>query len=200
MIGGWLGSGPLAACDMYILEIETMRWSTSPDFAPPGPCNMHTTDFVPARNQLFAFRGGDGREYLNSLHVFDLASMSWWTPAVTGDPPMPRANHSSAVVGTKLYVFGGWDGNKRLNDIHILDAKSMRWSAPRIGGRPPSPRAGMTFTQVRDRIFPFGCSGPSAKCFNDGRSLTPRPWSGSTSRHRRGGQCRQGLVQRGWHN
>ena len=162
-----MGSGPLAACDMHMLKVDTMRWSTSPDYAPPGPCNMHTTDYVPELNSLFIFRGGDGREYLNSLHQLNLDTMEWSTPTVRGDPPLPRANHSSAVVKQKLYVFGGWDGNKRLNDIHILDARDMVWSSPLINGRPPSPRAGMTFTQVRDRIFLFGGSGPSAKCFND---------------------------------
>ena len=134
---------------------------------------MHTTDYVPELNSLFIFRGGDGREYLNSLHRLNLDSMEWTTPIVQGDPPLPRANHSSAVVQQKLYVFGGWDGNKRLNDIHILDARDMVWSSPVINGRPPSPRAGMTFTQVRDRIFLFGGSGPSAKCFNDLQIFDP---------------------------
>ena len=168
-----MGSGPLAACDMHMLNVETMRWSTSPDYAPPGPCNMHTADYVPEMDCLFIFRGGDGREYLNSLHRLNLKSMEWSTPTVQGDPPLPRANHSSSVVRQKLYIFGGWDGNKRLNDIHILDAQSMVWSSPTINGRPPSPRAGMTFTQVRDRIFLFGGSGPSAKCFNDLQIFDP---------------------------
>jgi len=158
---------------MHVLNVSTMRWETSPDFAPPGPCNMHTTDYVPEMNCLFIFRGGDGREYLNSLHKYDLDREEWSTPAVQGDPPLPRANHSSAVVKEHLYVFGGWDGNKRLNDIHILDARAMIWSSPAINGRPPSPRAGMTFTQVRDRIFLFGGSGPSAKCFNDLQIFDP---------------------------
>ena len=158
---------------MHVLNVSNMRWETSPDFAPPGPCNMHTTDYVPEMNCLFIFRGGDGREYLNSLHKYDLDRQQWSTPTVQGDPPLPRANHSSAVVRQRLYVFGGWDGNKRLNDIHILDARAMIWSSPAINGRPPSPRAGMTFTQVRDRIFLFGGSGPSAKCFNDLQIFDP---------------------------
>jgi len=29
-----------------------------------GPCNMHTADLV-GKNNLFVFRGGDGRAYLN---------------------------------------------------------------------------------------------------------------------------------------
>ena len=30
-----------------------------------GPCNMHTADLV-GKNNLFVFRGGDGRAYLNA--------------------------------------------------------------------------------------------------------------------------------------
>ena len=31
---------------------------------------MHTADFI--GNRLFVFRGGDGKKYLNDLHVLDV--------------------------------------------------------------------------------------------------------------------------------
>lgn len=34
---------------------------------PPGPCNMHSADFIPSRGEVYVFRGGNGREYLNDL-------------------------------------------------------------------------------------------------------------------------------------
>jgi leucine-zipper-like transcriptional regulator 1 len=33
---------------------------------------MHTSDYIPALNAILVFRGGDGREYLNDLHTYDI--------------------------------------------------------------------------------------------------------------------------------
>ena len=168
IIGGWLGQGPLAAKDMHIFDVATSHWSEARTTgAPPGPCNMHTCDYVPRRRELYLFRGGDGQNYLNDLHVLNIDTMVWRSPATGGNPPSPRANHASAVVGSRLYIFGGWDGQRRLNDIHYLDTDTMMWYSPRVKGQPPSPRAGMTFTAVREMLFLFGGSGPQARCFND---------------------------------
>lgn len=70
IIGGWLGDGPLAAKDMYILDVDRMNW-TEPEVigTPPGPCNMHTATYIPTCREIFVFRGGDGCAYLNDLHA-----------------------------------------------------------------------------------------------------------------------------------
>ncbi|GAB9474309.1 hypothetical protein Gpo141_00011440 [Globisporangium polare] len=168
IIGGWLGSGPLAADDLHVLDIERWQWSQpSVKGVGPGPCNMHTADYLPHLRSILLFRGGDGREYLNDLHALDIDLMEWRKIHATGEVPAPRANHSSAVVGTQVLVFGGWDGQKRLNDIHILDTDTFTWSRADVKSPLPHPRAGMTFSCHKDRIFLFGGSGPSAKCYND---------------------------------
>ena len=71
ILGGWLGNGPLAAGDMHLLNLKPLRWM-APRFTgePPGPCNMHTADLV--GKNLYVFRGGDGRAYLNDLHGLDM--------------------------------------------------------------------------------------------------------------------------------
>jgi N-acetylneuraminic acid mutarotase len=47
IIGGWLGSGPFAADDLYILDLEALKWNKCPIRGePPGPCNMHTSDVI----------------------------------------------------------------------------------------------------------------------------------------------------------
>ena len=121
VLGGWLGSGaPLAASDLYELDLDTFRWSVPKvKGRGPGPCNMHTADFI--NEKLFVFRGGDGKKYLNDLHVLDVEAMEWLEAETEGRAPPPRANHSSAVVGNKLFIFGGWDGSSRLNDFYSLD-------------------------------------------------------------------------------
>ena len=174
VIGGWLGSGPLAANDLHMLTVDTMRWEEPRTLGkPPGPCNMHTADYIDGTDRVFVFRGGDGREYLNDLHTLHVDEMQWDEPATTGQAPLPRANHSSAIMGQQIFIFGGWDGHKRLNDVHILDCATLNWTSPKVLGELPSSRAGMTFSRVRNRLFLFGGSGPAAKCFNDLQVLDP---------------------------
>ena len=176
IIGGWLGSGPLAASDTWILDISSglsnLRWFQPPlRGTPPGPCNMHSADYIPPRGEVYVFRGGNGREYLNDLHALNVSTYVWRRVQATGEPPQRRANHSSAVLEyndkCELFIFGGWNGSERLNDIHILDTETSTWSEPRVGGIKPHPRAGMTLTALRGRLYLFGGSGTSSKCFDD---------------------------------
>jgi len=175
IIGGWLGVGPLAANDVHMLDISSpkkgIRWVPVRDMkgASPGPCNMHSSDFVSQRNEIYVFRGGNGREYLNDLHAFDVNTFTWRLVESKGEIPNQRANHSSAFLEetNELFIFGGWNGKERLNDIHILDIVTCTWSSPHIGGVLPHPRAGMTLTAIRGRLYLFGGSGTSSKCFMD---------------------------------
>ena len=66
------------------------------------------------------FRGGDGKDYLNDLHILDILTFKWRKILPTGNIPPPRANHSSSIIKSNLYIFGGWDGAKRLNDLFCL--------------------------------------------------------------------------------
>jgi len=169
--GGWLGRGPLAANDIHVFDILSKTWIPS-DFEgePPGPCNMHTSNYLDHKKSIFVFRGGDGKDYLNDLHILNIPERKWLSTEdtqVSGNVPSKRANHSSAVVGTKLCIFGGWDGKKRLNDIFVLDTDTLVWSKPNVNGRLPAPRAGMSFISVDNFAFLFGGSGAQATCFND---------------------------------
>lgn len=174
IIGGWLGAGPLAASDMHVLDIsggvEALRWyQPAVRGTPPGPCNMHSADYIPNKNEIYLFRGGNGREYLNDLHALDCDTYTWRQVQTRGAAPQQRANHSSAFLEEtkELFIFGGWNGRERLNDIHILNTETGVWTRPHVGGDLPYPRAGMTLTALRGRLYLFGGSGTSSKCFND---------------------------------
>jgi leucine-zipper-like transcriptional regulator 1 len=115
IIGGWLGTGPLAASDMHVLDISNggrqLRWyQPAVKGTPPGPCNMHSADYVIKRNEVWVFRGGNGREYLNDLHALNTTSLTWRRVETTGAVPQQRANHSSAILDEtgELFIFGGW--------------------------------------------------------------------------------------------
>ncbi|CAB9509976.1 zipper-like transcriptional regulator 1 [Seminavis robusta] len=174
IIGGWLGTGPLAASDMHVLDIANggrrLRWyQPAVKGTPPGPCNMHSADYVASKKEVYVFRGGNGREYLNDLHALHVESLTWRRVETNGAVPQQRANHSSAILEDtgELFIFGGWNGTERLNDIHILDTETSTWTCPHIGGLLPHPRAGMTLTALRGRLYLFGGSGTSSKCFQD---------------------------------
>ena len=115
IIGGWLGQGPYAADDLHILDITNpheLIWMPvrQSQENTPGPCNMHSADFVPKRNEIFVFRGGDGNEYLNELHALNVDNLLWRNVQTTGEAPQKRANHSSAFLEEtdQLFIFGGW--------------------------------------------------------------------------------------------
>lgn len=115
IIGGWLGTGPLAASDMHVLDISQggrqLRWyQPAVKGTPPGPCNMHSADFVESRREVYVFRGGNGREYLNDLHALHVDTYTWRRVETTGAIPQQRANHSSAILEEtgELFIFGGW--------------------------------------------------------------------------------------------
>jgi len=174
VLGGWLGQGPLAASDMHVLDIsrggKALRWyQPAVKGTPPGPCNMHSADYVKARKEVFVFRGGNGREYLNDVHALHVPTMTWRKVTTTGESPQQRANHSSCILEEtgEIFIFGGWNGTTRLNDIHIFDTKTCNWTCPKVGGVLPHPRAGMTLTALRGRLYLFGGSGTSSKCFQD---------------------------------
>ena len=159
---------------MHVLDVSAggrqLRWfQPSVKGTPPGPCNMHSADYVAARREVYVFRGGNGREYLNDLHALDTQTLVWRRVETVGAVPQQRANHSSAILEEtgELFIFGGWNGTERLNDIHILDTATSNWTFPRIHGLLPHPRAGMTLTALRGRLYLFGGSGTSAKCFQD---------------------------------
>lgn len=128
IIGGWLGQGPFAADDMHILDLKNLQWIQYQFTGePPGPCNMHTADAY--EDCIFVFRGGDGRDYLNDLHMLNTQTLHWKNVQdVKGKKPPPRANHSSSIIKHNLYIFGGWDGSKRLNDLFVLSLKTYIWS------------------------------------------------------------------------
>jgi Kelch motif len=100
----------VAAADLPFAR-PTLRWSCpAVRGTPPGPCNMHSADYVKRRQEVYVFRGGNGREYLNDLHALCTQTFSWRRVETTGEIPQQRANHSSAVLDEtgELFIFGGW--------------------------------------------------------------------------------------------
>lgn len=138
---------------------------------------MHTADAID--REIFVFRGGNGKDYLNDLHSFDVDNQIWIKVDAKGVYPPQRANHSSAIIKHNLFIFGGWDGTKRLNDLFALNTINLEWSQVQAEGTIPSPRAGMSLTNLNDKLLLFGGSGHSALCYDDLQIYDPETnqWS-----------------------
>mmetsp|Transcript_16882 Transcript_16882/g.24790 ORF Transcript_16882/g.24790 Transcript_16882/m.24790 type:complete len:555 (+) Transcript_16882:83-1747(+) len=173
VIGGWLGND--ASNELHVLDItdpdSSLHWSTPTALKGivPGPCNMHSADFIPNKREIYVFRGGDGSEYLNDLHALNVDTLTWRKVPNRGVRPQARADHASAFVKetNQIFIFGGWNGRSRLNDIHVFNTETSEWSEPKIGGMIPQPRAGMTLTVVGRRLFLFGGNGINTTVCND---------------------------------
>lgn len=172
LIGGWLGSTPLAAKDIYVLNLERMEWrEVHPEGDPMVPCNMHTADLL--RDTIYVFRGGDGRNYMNDLFRFNTVAKVWEELRPVGTPPTPRANHSSCLFGSQLFIFGGWNGMNRLNDMYMYNALTYVWTAINATGDVPSLRAGMSFNLAQGKLYLFGGTGPTYHGYNDVHIFDP---------------------------
>ena len=79
---------------------------------------MHTANYY--KGEIYVFRGGNGRDYLNDLHALDPKSFQWREIHAKNKYPPKRANHCSSLIGNQLYIFGGWNGVQRLNDLYMI--------------------------------------------------------------------------------
>lgn len=174
IIGGWLGNGPFASDAMHVLNTDTFEWLVPPTTGtPPGPCNMHSTDYMRELGIILVFRGGDGAQYLNDLHCLNLRTSSWSCMETTGQAPTPRANHGSSTVGRRLFIFGGWDGQQPLNDMHCFEVGPNTWTKVACRGIPPAPRTGKTMLNIRDKLYVFGGAGVDST-FDDLQIFDPK--------------------------
>jgi leucine-zipper-like transcriptional regulator 1 len=166
IIGGWNSSNSATTREIFTLHLKEFRWQKiEPIGEPMVACNMHSANLYGDR--IYVFRGGDGTNYLNDLHCYDLSTNRWQSVLSVGRPPSPRANHSSAVFRDHLFIFGGWNGVDRLNDLFAFDFSSLVWRLVEIQSPLPRARAGMTLNAVRKGLLLFGGSGTLSASYND---------------------------------
>ncbi|RUS16001.1 hypothetical protein BC938DRAFT_476733, partial [Jimgerdemannia flammicorona] len=69
-----------------------------------------------------------GTNNRNDVYSLDSTSMVWTYQNVNGNPPEPRKEHQSVLVGSLMLVLFG-SNNKRegLNDVNALDTRTWTW-------------------------------------------------------------------------
>ncbi|KAL5850864.1 hypothetical protein ACOSQ3_008921 [Xanthoceras sorbifolium] len=154
--------------DLHILDLVSKEW-IRPECrgAPPSPRESHTATVV-GDDKMVVFGGsGEGEaNYLNDLHVLDLKTMRWTSPAVKGDIPVPRDSHSTNIIANKLFVYGGDCGDRYHGDVDMLDIDTLTWSRLVVQGSSPGVRAGHTAVNIETKVYIIGGVGDKSY-YND---------------------------------
>jgi len=153
--------------EIYYYDPVTRLFSKPAIKGNPPKFARHTAANIGSK--IYVFGGYDGVFSFFGLAVFDVETLTWSYPQVTGDTPIPRTNHAVTVVGHKMYLFGGNDTTNRdtkhrrkygtYGDFFVLDAGSadtLKWEQPQTKGKTPCARSGHHMETVGNKIFLYG--------------------------------------------
>ena len=127
---------------MEVLDPSTLVWKQLRVRSSPPPRAFHTADAIDASARLVVFGGSGPRTFYNDLWLFRADRSCWESCTTAGEPPSPRAAHSSVLHATarpQLVIFGGTDGETSFGDVWLLPIERARWE--RVPTTGPSPVA-----------------------------------------------------------
>ncbi|CAA7409644.1 unnamed protein product [Spirodela intermedia] len=130
----------------------------------PGARSSHAITVVGSRAYAF---GGEFTPRVpvdNKIHVFDLETLTWSVPEVTGDIPPPRVGVTMATVGKTIYVFGGRDAeHKELNELYSFDTTTDNWTLLSSGELGPPSRSYHSTAADGHHVYIFGGCGVAGR-------------------------------------
>lgn len=161
-IGGQM-SVTLRFDDIHVFDPDTKLFSKPKIHGKPPKFARHTACSI--GKKIYIFGGYDGFGTFYGLSVFDVATLTWYTPELKGEKPVPRTNHAVTAVGTNMYLFGGNDTTKpgkdnlkygTYGDFQVFDTVTLTWSQPPVKGKIPCARSGHHMITVGTKIYLFG--------------------------------------------
>ena len=106
------------------------QYNGSRDHVPKGRFG-HTACVHEDRMYIF---GGRDTTFYNDVWSLPLdgsmEAAQWRLEAPLGNPPRPRAGHTSVVVGDQMFIFGGGDDQYVLRDVWALDLSACKRGMP----------------------------------------------------------------------
>lgn len=94
----------------------------------PTPRAGHSLVHFDSNNSMYLFGGGNSDQMFNDLFIFDISTLSWILPSVSGEPPAKRAAHTATKIDEKFFcIFAGGDLMTVHNDTHLFNIENNTW-------------------------------------------------------------------------
>ncbi|XP_019645527.1 PREDICTED: actin-fragmin kinase-like isoform X1 [Branchiostoma belcheri] len=146
---------------MYMLNTATLTWTPlRTSGGKPSPRCDHSSCAVGDKIYVFGGCAGDN-VWLNDLHIFDTATLTWTSPMIKGEAPPARGCHTFVSHHDKdIYVFGGSNDsnieNMSFNDLYKLSLGRLKWKHPLYSGIPPERRYSHTSFILHSHMYVIG--------------------------------------------
>jgi N-acetylneuraminic acid mutarotase len=167
-IFGGYGGGTGRLDDFYAFDFERNQWEQVEILSEERPSCRENNGVVASgdSSRLCLFGGYNGRQWLNDLWVFDLASKRWTCIQESSDPtngaesaskvPSRRFGYVSVVHRNKFILFGGFDGSSWLNDMWEFSFETKEWKCVQARGQLPSARSCPAWVQDDSHVYIIG--------------------------------------------
>mmetsp|Transcript_4058 Transcript_4058/g.7783 ORF Transcript_4058/g.7783 Transcript_4058/m.7783 type:complete len:567 (+) Transcript_4058:464-2164(+) len=167
-IFGGYGGGTGRLDDFYAYDFERNEWDQVEVLSEERPSCRENNGAVASGDsrRLCLFGGYNGRQWLNDLWVFDLASKRWTCIQESSDPtndaesatkvPSRRFGYVSVVHRNKFILFGGFDGTSWLNDMWEFSFETKEWKCVQARGQLPSARSCPAWVQDESHVYIIG--------------------------------------------
>lgn len=154
---------------VYALDTTSLTWVVM---------NFKKTDKVPFQiyghttvaygDKVYMWGGRNNAVACDTLSCFDLTTLEWSTPTVSGMVPYAKDGHTACVIGNKMYVFGGFEylTDQYSQEVHCLNLDTMQWTFINATGTPPSHRDFHTAVAVGTRMYIYGGRGDLNSPYN----------------------------------
>ena len=127
---------------IWTLNVEKLEWTKMKQKQYTNNRYGHTSTFY--NNKIYFF-GGKIKTATTSmsvgLEVFNLIDKTFLLQTPLGEPPTPRRNHISYLIGNNILYHGGiTDDDEILNDCFCLNLTSFKWFNCHVSFNFPAPK------------------------------------------------------------
>lgn len=158
---GWSHSGS-PDNSVFTLQTQALSWQ-APLCGGQAPSPRFGHSACIAGDSLVIFGGQGSSDFsqpLNDVHVLDLQSKLWSSPACSGQAPSPRFSHKMICgPGGQLLVFGGATtpagAQVQPGALYCLKLDTLTWSVVQVQGTAPLERAFHSFDLIGKWGFAF---------------------------------------------
>lgn len=147
----------------FTLQTTSLTWQAPGcGGTPPLPRFGHSACLAGDSLVIFGGNGApDFSQAMNDLHMLDLQSKQWSSPACGGEAPSARYSHKM-INGPdgQLFVFGGATKGTEVSpgSLYCFKLSTSTWSKVQVQGTPPLERAFHSFDLIGKWCFAFAGS------------------------------------------